>query len=540
MSQPGERRKVRRDRRTPDAKPSSQPEQTGLPAVAIAQAESTPGAGAARRRGRPRQATPPSVTEENQQLHAQLREHIARLQEVNRELVITSVKTQALAEQLRSTQSEMTHLAHHDHLTGLPNRIQFKDLLATAMESARQLNGKLGLLFIDLDRFKVVNDSLGHSIGDQLLQAVAHRLTASVRGSDVVSRQGGDEFVALLSNVHHVQDLSSRVQHIHNLITAPYTIANHVLHVGASIGISVYPDDVAEIDSLIRNADMAMYAVKEQGRNKFAFFEPPMTERALARHQMDVNLRNALKRNEFVLHYQPQLDLCTHQVSGAEALIRWHHPSEGLLLPAAFVPFAEECGLINLLDGWVLREACRQGAEWIESGLKPTSISVNVSAQEFDRAEFVPIVLATLSDTRFPPQFLELELTEGTLMRDTAATMEKLGALRSAGIRIAIDDFGTGYSSLSYLRRLPIDTLKIDQTFVSDVTPESGSVLVDAVIKIGNHLHYRVIAEGIETAEQLQFLQEHHCGAGQGTHLATPMCAADFAVFVQEHARPAP
>jgi diguanylate cyclase (GGDEF)-like protein len=473
---------------------------------------------------------------ENDRLQAELRDHIWRLQQVNRELVITSVRTQAMAEQLRTAQSEMTHLAHHDHLTGLPNRIQFKRLLASAMETAQQHGGKLGLLFIDLDRFKVINDSLGHSIGDQLLQAVAQRLTSSVRGSDVVSRQGGDEFVALLSNVSHREDLSSRVEHIHKLITTPYTIANHLLHIGASIGISVFPDDVAEIDSLIRNADMAMYTVKEHGRNSYAFFDPPMSLRAMARHQMDNSLRNALKRNEFVLHYQPQLDLHTSGVSGAEALVRWQHPSEGFLLPSAFVPFAEECGLITLLDMWVLREACRQGMEWIDSHLGAMRVSVNVSAQEFESCDFVEMVLDTLNETGFPPEYLELELTESTLMRDSTSTIEKLHTLRHAGIRIAIDDFGTGYSSLSYLRRFPIDTLKIDQTFVADVNDGTGGVLVDAVIKLGSHLHYRVVAEGVENAEQLQFLQAHNCGAGQGWHLAVPMCAADFAKFLQGRA----
>lgn len=529
----GERRKVRRDRRSSVNQPS-QAEEPGLPAVEPHPDPPPVTKRAIRRRGR----TPPSddvaaVIVENERLQTELRDHIWRLQEVNRELVITSVRTQAMAEQLRTTQSEMTHLAHHDHLTGLPNRIQFKRLLAKAMETAQQHGGKLGLLFIDLDRFKVINDSLGHSIGDQLLQAVAQRLTSSVRGSDVVSRQGGDEFVALISNVRSHQDLSSRVEHIHTLITTPFTIANQLLHIGASIGISVFPDDVAEIESLIRNADMAMYTVKEQGRNSFAFFDPPMNVRAMARHQMDSNLRNALKRNEFVLHYQPQLDLRTSSVSGAEALVRWHHPSEGFLLPAAFVPFAEESGLIKLLDTWVLREACRQGMEWIESSLGSTPISINVSAQEFASSDFVELVLDTLHETGFPPEYLELELTESTLMRDSASTIEKLSTLRHAGIRIAIDDFGTGYSSLSYLRRFPIDTLKIDQTFVADVNEGTGGVLVDAVIKLGSHLHYRVVAEGVENAEQLQFLQDHNCGAGQGWHLAVPMCAADFSSFLQ-------
>jgi diguanylate cyclase (GGDEF)-like protein len=469
------------------------------------------------------------IAVENARLQDELRDHIARLQEANRQLLISSINSQQLADQLRAAQAEMTHLAHHDHLTTLPNRRQFKKQLADRMAHAGAFGAKLALLFIDLDRFKVVNDSLGHGVGDQLLQAVAQRLVASVRGSDAVCREGGDEFVAMLADVAHAEDVSARVAHIHHLLTAPYTIAQHVLHIGASIGISIYPDDVGDLDALMRSADIAMYSVKEHGRNSFAFFEPPMDTRAVARHQMEVSLRNALERHEFVLYYQAQVNLTSNRTAGAEALIRWHHPTKGLLLPKAFIGVAEECGLIKLIDRWVLREACQQAKAWQEAGYALETISVNISGQEFESGDFLQTVFATLRQTGLPARSLELELTEGTLMRDSAATIQRLETLRAAGIRIAIDDFGTGYSSLGYLRRFPIDTLKIDQTFVADIRPGSDEVLVDSVISIGNRLHHHVVAEGIETVEQLAFLREHACDTGQGFHLSPPLSASDFA-----------
>lgn len=511
----GERRKTRRDRRLGLGTSSS--------GVVIANRRY-------RRQARAEgAATPDLVALENARLHDELRSHIARLQEANRQLLISSINAQALAEQLHEAKAEMTHLAHHDHLTSLPNRLQFKNQLAEHMAYAQAHASKLALLFIDLDRFKVVNDSLGHSIGDLLLQAVAQRLAASVRGSDAVCRQGGDEFVAMLADVVHAEDVAARVAHIHDLLTAPYTIAHHVLHIGASIGISIYPDDVGDLDALMRSADIAMYSVKESGRNSFAFFEPPMDVRAKARHHMEVNLRNALERGEFILYYQAQVDLATARIAGAEALIRWHHPTEGLLTPMSFIGFAEECGIIKLIDRWVLREACLQAKEWQGAGYPLETISVNISAQEFECSDFPQTVLTTLSQTGLAPQSLELELTEGTLMRDSSSTIQKLELLRGVGVRIAIDDFGTGYSSLGYLRRFPIDTLKIDQTFVADIRPGSDEVLVDTVISIGMRLHHHVVAEGIETVEQLAFLKAHACDTGQGFHLAVPMPAIEFA-----------
>ena len=510
----GDRRKTRRDRRVSPGKPSP---------GALLSSPPDP-----RQRRSEGLAGPDLIALENARLQEELCDHIARLQEANRQLLVSSIKSQVLAEQLHSAQAEMEHLAHHDHLTTLPNRLQFEKQLEDLIVAAQAHGSKLALVFIDLDRFKVVNDSLGHAIGDLLLQAVAQRLAASVRASDVVCRQGGDEFVAVLTGVAHADDVAARVIHIHRLLTAPYTISQHVLCIGASIGISMYPDDAADLDALMRTADMAMYRVKEQGRNSFAFFQTPTDVRSPGRQNMELSLHDALERREFILYYQAQLDLATFRIVGAEALIRWRHPSEGLLLPTAFIGFAEQCGMIKAIDRWVLREACQQTRAWQEAGYPLKTISVNISAQEFEGGDFPEDVLQILRQTGLAPQSLELELTEGTLMRDSPATIQKLAVLRAAGIRIAIDDFGTGYSSLSYLRRFPIDTLKIDQTFVSDIQPDSEAVLVDSIINIGIRLHHKVVAEGIETAEQLNFLRKHACDLGQGFHLAAPLPASEF------------
>jgi diguanylate cyclase len=468
------------------------------------------------------------ISQENEHRQSAFQEHVARLQEVNKRLVIASINAQVLTEQLQQAKEQMAHLAHHDYLTSLPNRIQLEENLTQAIKLAQRHGTKLALLFMDLDRFKVINDSLGHAIGDQLLQAVAQRLLTSVRGSDTVSRQGGDEFIVLLSEVDHLNELIARIEKIHRLVTEPYTIAEHVLHIGASMGISIFPDDAASNDGLIRHADAAMYTVKEGGRNHYAFFEKAMNDRAVARHQMETSLYDALIRKEFVLYYQAQVELKTGRITGAEALIRWRRSAEDLVLPGEFVSFAQDCGVMLPIGHWVLREACQQARRWQDAGLALGVIAVNVSAPEFESKDFMEHVLAVLDETGLAPHRLELELTESVLMRDCDATVQKLNTLRSMGIRIAIDDFGTGYSSLSYLKRFPIDTLKIDQSFVGEIRDGTDDILVDTVIHLGNRLKHHVIAEGIETAEQLEFLRNLQCTSGQGFHLSTPMIAEDF------------
>jgi len=470
------------------------------------------------------------LSDESEALRMAVQDQIVRLQEVNECLVVAGVNSQMLTEQLQQAKVDMAHLAHHDFLTDLPNRIHLEERLAQAITWARRHGTKFAILYLDLDRFKNVNDSLGHRIGDQLLKEVAQRLLMSIRSLDTVCRQGGDKFIVLLSEVNHLDGLITKVERIHCIVTESYAVAGHVLHVGASIGISIYPDNGATKDTLIQHAEAAMYSVKQCGRNTYAFFEKAMNDSAIARHGMETSLHEALARQEFVLYYQAQIALQTGNITGAEALIRWRHPVKGLLSPAWFVSFAEECGAILPIGRWVLREACTQAQTWLKAGLAFAVIAVNISASEFEAGDFLEYVLLILQETGLSPQHLELELTEGVLMKDTEETIQKLTTLRSLGIRIAIDDFGTGYSSLSYLKRFPVDTLKIDQSFVGDIrTNETDDILVNAVISIGKGLRHQVVAEGIETAEQLAFLRERQCTSGQGFLLSMPMPAEDFA-----------
>ena len=429
---------------------------------------------------------------------------------------------------------KISHLAQHDYLTDLPNRMLFSDRVANAIALARRHGKQRAVLFLDLDRFKHINDSLGHPIGDQLLQSVAQRLVACVRGSDTVSRQGGDEFVVLLSEIEHAEDAALSAEKMLLALGAPHSIAEKELHITASIGISIYPDDGRDAETLIKCADTAMYYAKDKGRNNCQFFTQDMNVRAVERQFLEGSLRRALKRREFVLHYQPKINLETGAITGVEALIRWRHPERGLIPPALFVPIAEDCGLIVPIGRWVLREACGQAQAWIDAGLPPMPVAVNISAVEFQSDEFLERVRATLKETRLNPRYLELELTESVLMQDAEATAPALTALKALGVRLAIDDFGTGYSSLSYLRQFPIDTLKIHQSFVREITAGSrDDTIVSAVISMGKTLKQRVVAEGVETGEQLAFLQRQHCGEGQGYHFSRPVSAEEFVTLLK-------
>jgi diguanylate cyclase (GGDEF)-like protein/PAS domain S-box-containing protein len=429
----------------------------------------------------------------------------------------------------RALSVRMSYLAQHDDLTDLPNRILFNDRLTQAIALAQRHQQKLALLYLDVDRFKHINDSLGHTVGDHLLQSVAQRLVASVRNSDTVSRQGGDEFVILLSEVRHAQDAAVAAEKVRVALTAPHYIDQHDLHLTASIGIVIYPDDGMEGKTLLTNADFAMYHAKESGRNNYQFFRPDMNVSAIERQSLEEGLRHAVARKEFVLHYQPQMDLDTRAIIGVEALVRWHHPQRGLVGPAQFIPVAEECGFIVPFGRWVLREACRQGRAWQDAGLPPMRIAVNISAAELRAKDYVAGVRAILLETGLEPGYLELELTETFLMQDSTSTTDVLQALKDMGVHLALDDFGTGYSSLSYLRRFPIDTLKIDQSFVRDLTTDADDAsIVSAVISMGKSLHKRVVAEGVETPEQLAFLQEQNCPEGQGYYLSQPLVAGQL------------
>ncbi len=461
-------------------------------------------------------------------------DQMIRLQQANANLVIATIESRELAEQVQIAQVELDHLAHHDPLTGLPNRMLLYDRLAQAISLAQRSGKQFAVLFMDLDAFKHINDSLGHGVGDQLLQSVGKRLLGCVRQSDTICRQGGDEFVALLIDIDHPEDAALAVRKMHAAIAEPHHIDQCSLHVTASIGISIYPDDGMDAETLIKHADTAMYHAKDMGRNTYAFFEQEMTDRAIERQSTEASLRLALDRQELVLHYQPQFNLHTGAIVGIEALVRWQHPDRGLLAPADFVPIAEDNELILPLGRWVLREACRQAQAWQDLGLPPVTISVNTSALEFRAKDFHIILREILEETRLQPCYLELELTEGILMRDVKSTDSVLHALSAMGIHLAIDDFGTGYSSLSYLRRFPIDTLKIDRSFVNSMTqsPNDAS-LVSAMISMGNSLNQRVIAEGVETAEQAAFLREQHCDEAQGFFFAYPMPAEALTPLLQ-------
>ncbi len=433
----------------------------------------------------------------------------------------------------RALYAEISRLAQHDALTGLPNRSLLHDRLASAIASADRHSHQLAVLFLDLDRFKHVNDSLGHVAGDQLLREVANRLSESVRATDTVCRQGGDEFVILLSEVQHRDDVAAAAGKIVAAVNGPHRVGKRALHVTVSVGIAVYPEDGGDADALIKNADIAMYYAKDHGRDQFQFFEQEMNTRIIERQALEGSLRVAIERREFLLHYQPKVDLETGAITGAEALVRWRHPDRGLLQPGRFVPVAEDSGLIVPIGQWVLREACRQAREWQKAGLEPVPLAVNISALEFRSRGFLERVRAVLDESRLDPRLLELEVTETVLMESVGATAGVLHHLKDMGLSLAVDDFGTGYSSLSYLMQFPIDALKVDQSFVREITAHGeGSPIITAVIALGKSLRQRVIAEGIEKPEQLAFLQAQRCEEGQGFHFSRPLPPEQFAALL--------
>jgi diguanylate cyclase (GGDEF)-like protein/PAS domain S-box-containing protein len=430
----------------------------------------------------------------------------------------------------RSMVAEMSHLAQHDVLTDLPNRLMLRDRLTQAISLALRNHHQLAVLFLDLDGFKHINESLGHSIGDELLQSVAACLTACVRKSDTVSRMGGDEFVILLPEVARAAGAAISATKILAELKKPHALGEHRLRITVSIGVSTYPDDGDDAETLIKNADTAMYHAKQCGRDNYQFFKPDMSLRAVERQSLEGQLRNALECQELLLHYQPKVNLKTGAITGVEALIRWQHPEHGLLLPAQFLPIAEDTGLIVAIGKWVLREASRQTREWLDSGLLIVPVAVNISSLEFRSEQFLEGVQLALKNARLDPRYLELELTETVLMRHAESTADALKELKAIGVRLAVDDFGTGYSSLSYLTRFPIDALKLDQSFVHDIIAGSdGDIVVSAVISMGKSLKHRVIAEGVETLEQLSFLQAHSCDEGQGYYFSRPVVAKQFA-----------
>jgi diguanylate cyclase (GGDEF)-like protein/PAS domain S-box-containing protein len=442
-------------------------------------------------------------------------------------------KTRELAQQ-------MAYLAQHDFLTNLPNRMLFNDRLTQAIGLARRCGAQLAVLFLDLDHFKHINDSLGHGVGDRLLQSVAQRLRACVRSSDTVSRNGGDEFVILLAEIERAEDAAVSAEKIIAALTARHHIGGHELQVSTSIGASVFPFDGQDAETLIKNADLAMYHAKDSGRNNVQFFTAEMNLRSVERQTVEGDLRDALERGEFELYYQPKVDLASATTVGAEALIRWHHPRRGLVAPAQFIPIAEDAGLIVPIGRWVMRQACRQLQAWRRQDVALVPVSVNISALEFRSRHFIDDVRAILTDTQVEPRHLELELTESVLMQHAEAAAQVLGELKRLGLRLTIDDFGTGYSSLSYLSNFPIDVLKIDQSFVREITTHAyNATIVSAVIGMCEGLRCDVIAEGVETAEQAAFLLARRCHQVQGYHYGRPIPAAAFTERLRAMAAPA-
>jgi len=435
----------------------------------------------------------------------------------------------------KSMALKMTHLAQHDFLTGLPNRVLLTERLTQAIRLANRHRRQVALLFLDLDHFKHINDSLGHAVGDCLLESVAKRLVSCVRATDTVCRQGGDEFVILLAEIEKPHDAAQIAEKLLAAAALPHLIGGNELHVTLSIGVSVYPDDSVSSDSVLQNADTAMYHAKSCGRNNYQFFKADMNTRAVRRLAVESSLRRALQNQEFVLLYQPQIAMASGVLTGAEALIRWLDPDLGLISPAQFIPIAEECGLIVPIGRWVLREACRQVKAWLAAGLRAVPVAVNVSALEFRDKNFLAGLAQTLEETGLAAHYLEVELTEGVIMHNAQASASALGALKAMGVKLAIDDFGTGYSSLSYLQRFPIDTLKIDQSFVRDVaTDADAAAIVSAVIGMGQGLRLRVVAEGVETQAQSDFLLARQCAEGQGYLFNHPLAAADFARLLND------
>ena len=428
---------------------------------------------------------------------------------------------------------KMAYLAQHDFLTDLPNRVLLNDRITQAITLAKRHSGHLAVLFLDLDNFKHINDSLGHAVGDLLLQSVACGLVECVRSSDTVSRQGGDEFVILVTENKHAENAALTAEKILSALAASHSIANHELCVTTSIGISVYPADGQDAESLIKNADTAMYCAKEKGRNNYQFFESDMNVRAVERQIIEVNLRSALKQHEFVVYYEPKVDLASGLITGAEALIRWIHPQWGMVLPDRFVAIAEDCGLIVPIGRWVLWQACMQAKAWLDAGLRSISVSVNISAMEFRHKGFVAEVRAIVDEVGLEPCLLQLEITESVLMSDAETSIVILHQLKEMGVKLAVDDFGTGYSSLNYLKKFPIDVLKIDRSFVCDIgSAGSDGVIAHTVIALGASLKLQVVAEGVEKEEQLTFLKDKHCEEGQGYLFGRPMDAEQFTALL--------
>ncbi|MFO0754531.1 MAG: EAL domain-containing protein [Thermodesulfovibrionales bacterium] len=448
----------------------------------------------------------------------------------DRDGVLTEILSvgQDVTERKRGEEA-MQHQAHHDALTGLPNKARFMEYVANALHQARRYGHPLAVMFLDLDRFKSVNDSLGHTAGDVLLRAAADRLRASVRESDVVARIGGDEYTILLPHISHAEDAATIAGKILHAFTMPFLIEGNELFCGASIGIVIYPDDGEQTETLLKNADIALYHVKEHGRGAYEFYNAAMNIRTLERMILENSLRRTLERGELVVHYQPQVSAGSRRIFCVEALVRWQHPELGLLNPFRFLPVAEETGMIVFIDEWVLRTACAQNKSWQEAGYEPLCLTVNVSPRQFQNPSLAALVEQVLAETGLSPEWLELEVTESAAMQNIDVTISTMTRLHARGVRFAIYDFGTGYSSLNYLKRLPLRKVKIDQSFVHGLMKDSSDeTIVEAVIAMAHKMGLQVVAEGVETEEQWELLRSSGCDAVQGFCAGEPLPAPEF------------
>jgi diguanylate cyclase (GGDEF)-like protein len=447
-------------------------------------------------------------------------------------------RRRAVAEQIDHA-ARVEYLAYHDGLTTLPNRSLFSKLLVQIIHQAHRYNRQLAVLFLDLDHFKNINDTLGHDAGDQLLVEVAARLKNCLRDSDIVARLGGDEFVAILPELQEDQYVATVARKILAAVAGPFVLAGQEYRVTASIGISSYPQDGLDEQTLIKNADIAMYEAKETGKNNFQFYSEQLNAGSLERLNLESGLRHALERNEFQLHYQAKTDIRSGQITGTEALLRWQHPDLGTVAPMKFIRLAEETGLIIPIGKWVLRTACLQNVDWQKQGLRRMSMAINLTARQFFDEHLLADLKAILADTGMDAQLLELEISEALLMRDFAKAMRILTSLKDMGIRIAIDNFGIGYSSLSTIKQFPLDTIKIDRSFIRDITSDTeGKALTKAIIAMGRTLSLTVVAQGVETKEQADFLRQNACDEFQGFYLNKPVPPDQIAELIRAQPDP--
>lgn len=451
-------------------------------------------------------------------------------------IVFTMAASISAALQRQQTEEIIHHQAFHDALTNLPNRILFNDRLELALASARRSEQLLAVLFMDLDRFKTINDTLGHSVGDALLKDVAHRLENCLRDGDTVARWGGDEFTVLLPQIRDVEDATNTAYRILDALKTPFQISEHELYIGASIGIALYPQDGKVTETLLQNADVALYRCKEHGRGNCQLYAPAMNSTAPELFALENQLRHALERDQFMLYYQPKININTGNIVGLEALVRWQHPEMGLVSPATFIPLAEETGLIVEIGEWVLRTACKHTVQWHRAGLAPLSVAVNLSARQFYQPDLVTTIGEVLSNTQLDPHYLEIEITESTAVKNMEFTLSVLHQLQDMGVHIAMDDFGTGYSSLNYLKKIPFNTLKIDQSFICDLKPNSKDFeIINAVISLGQGLNLQVVAEGVDSEQQIEILRELNCEIVQGFFFSRPVTVEETTLMLQKN-----